>query len=648
MDLGFNTGITWITKPAVTGVQWTQVSAMPAAVKTGIYNTKIPNTNVTIGRVSSINSKEPVMKQALVNLVMKNESWPTLTNKFPELSVSDWKPLMDFAIDSKYNDNLTKISRLYPELSDDFKQRAFDSIKEEQAKWAAKPTAGHNILGWILDSLSAPMQIMEKWANKLFWENDTTMQYKPQAISWGNPNTVGWNAAKTATDVIQMFTPTEVWVVEWLTKIPMIDKLVEEGSTVAKVSKRLSNNEEARPIIQKVTQAVTKAIAQWTLDASKYDAIAEHKLTTPEEALTFGIFNLALWQALPLVTKLWWKIVKWVVGKLTGTSWKTIETAIENAGNKEFTKALRGWTPIESTLENAQNMVENMKSQKNLIYGKWAKKLEQSTAQIDLPAAWQEILSNLENKWIKIMTDANENYILNWKSLDFSKSTISQKTHQDQIRNLVDEIRKRNDTSAIWADTLKQRVSNLYKWWTENTLSDTIILDASNKIGNKIKKNVPEYADMMTQYSKFKDTEQSIKQALSIDWNVSKTNKQTAITKIMNLLNDNKEYSQSVADELQKYWTKNFKWQIAGQALNPLLPKWFMGRIEAGWLAILGLLHPTMRLWLIASSPRLIWELSNIIWISSKVIEKAIKYLPKNAINRWTSLAATKFLTSNQ
>jgi len=42
----------------------------------------------------------------------------------------------------------------------------------------------------------------------------------------------------------------------------MIDKLVEEGSTVAKVSKRLSNNEEARPIIQKVTQAVTKAIAQ--------------------------------------------------------------------------------------------------------------------------------------------------------------------------------------------------------------------------------------------------------------------------------------------------------------------------------------------------------------------------------------------------
>lgn len=672
MAIWIQTGIQWvgIPNPTIgnpTPTIWTPNPAIGNPISTiGTPNKNIGNvvtnpiqqqantqqTVQTLGRVAQVASKEPIMKQAIANLVSW-EDGASLLKKFPELTPTEWKPLLDFTNDvigiNGITNSLDSISEAYPELTPWFKQQAYDYIKWEQNKVrAASAWPVQNALWWLFSSLSSPMQLAEMWLNKMLWENDTRMRDAAQNISWGDPNSTAWWISKWVWDIAQMLTPSELAVTEGLAKIPALANLVKNGSTIAKVTDWLTSEEKARPAIQKIVWAIATSIPKWAIDAVKFEAIANHKAATPEEALTFWLLNLALWHTIPWIINFGGELIKEGVGKLTGTSAKTIETAVENAGNPEYTQALRWKISSQDTLENFKNASSNLKEEQYWNYKKSMDAVAKNNTPVDLQWAAEDIIKNLESKNISIPVDNQGNYVLNGKMLNFSKSTVSKTSDQQQIRTLVDELRNWNDTSGIGADTLKQRIGNLATNWADTKLSDAIIYDASNKIWTKIQEAIPEYANAMKEYSKTEELKTAVKQALSIK---NKTNNQTAITKIMNYLNENKDYAQAVTKELQKYSTSNLWAQVAGQSLNPLLPKWLVGRMEMwlwAWAWFMHLLSPQIFIPMMAtSSPRVVWEMANILWISSKVLENAIKYLPKNAVSRTASLWIDKYLSTN-
>ena len=77
-------------------------------------------------------------------------------------------------------------------------------------------------------------------------------------------------------------------------------------------------------------------------------------------------------------------------------------------------------------------------------------------------------------------------------------------------------------------------------------------------------------------------------------------------------------------------------WQLAWSQMNPLMPRW-LAWVWAGaiWLWLWYLLDPTFIGWLIASSPRVVWEIANALWIGAKKIQSYVDNIKKM---RWDNI----------
>lgn len=317
-----------------------------------------------------------------------------------------------------------------------------------------------------------------------------------------------------------------------------------------------------------------------------------------------------------------------VLGLTTGTSPDTIRTALRSAGTPDFLKGLRWKIDETDVLETVKKGIGNLRDNRSKLYGAWYQKLLDSDAQVDVNGIAQGFYSKLTEKgWFNVIATTQGDDII----LDFTKSTISRESPQRKvIEDIFADLKqwmKDWDYSPASMDILKKRIDDYYKVSDEFGQSNILVKDLSKSIAKKIQDVVPEYAEMNAKYSELTTLLRDIEWAVGIGGNKQTS---TAIIKLKGALRRNQEFRQVMLNELNTYADGDFLAQLAWIQLNEVMPRGLMWAI-AGWAT---LINPSFLVGLAAASPRVIWELANIIGVSVNTIKKGIVNANK-FVNTW-------------
>lgn len=304
-----------------------------------------------------------------------------------------------------------------------------------------------------------------------------------------------------------------------------------------------------------------------------------------------------------------------ILGKTTWAWQEAIKTAFQNGGKESFAKALRWEITDQDILNSAQKWLEIIKEQRSELYGKNYEKLIQNKSQLWMKEIEDALIKNLDDAKVKIVPKEN------WFDLDFSNSTITQKTSQSQIREMFDDIVYWSDDTPEGLDILKQRVQDRWIWWEWSWKSDRLSTNISNSIKSKIINEVPEYKEMVKNYEVITNELKEIQKVLSI-WN--EKSKMTAITRLWQTLKDNLSMRREVVEKLEELAWIDLKSSIAWSTLKDVMPKW-IAWVVWGWAIWYGmsstLLNPALITGVLLSSPRLIWELARVFWVSKNILQ---------------------------
>jgi len=338
-----------------------------------------------------------------------------------------------------------------------------------------------------------------------------------------------------------------------------------------------------------------------------------------------------LWvKAIPKIAKAWADVAVTALGKMTGTSSDTIRE-VYNAAAKWDSSAIEWmrWVINDDTvIENMKQWVQEIINDRKVMYGKWYEQLKKNVTSLDIKWVAKTALESLADMWIKF----DKKWVL-----DFSESTITSPQARSNLQNIVDDIYKRKDTTPKWLDILKQRIRDYARYTPEYAQSDRIATMTANLIKDEIVKAVPEYATMTKSYEEVSNLLKELKQAT---WVGKKENIATIWTKLKWLLKDNQEVRKAVVQKMQEITWRNVLWQVAWLQMQPKLPRWLMGVWVAWWLALwqlTQLVNPMYLIPLLATSPRLIWEIANAMGVWRKLVDdyynKFKSYFNKNGSN---------------
>lgn len=300
-----------------------------------------------------------------------------------------------------------------------------------------------------------------------------------------------------------------------------------------------------------------------------------------------------------------------IIGKTTGVGPKAFRAAASNP-SPELVSAMRGATDEMDMLANLKDAFQNVKNQRGAQY-------RQQLAQI--PAGPPLDLTQLRNDMLDALDDHGVNVTISddltplgadtftpRTSLDFSRSTISDKAAQGAVQGLVNDVMnwgsQPGDLTPLGVDTLKRRIDDLY---SPSSNARALVQKVKSSARDTLNQ-VRGYQQMTKDYA---DASNFLDQ-LS-DLSLTSKNPGTAIRKLTTTLNQNNNYRQMLVDELSKYSNVDLSGQIAGNALSRLAPRGIMGP-GSGVALLYGLMTghvtPVAATGLALTSPRLMGELA--------------------------------------
>lgn len=553
----------------------------------------------------------------------------------------------------------------------ELKARPVEPVEEEKSVfenivwWAAESTS------WIAEFAWTNLAKGIWWISKKLWADETKVNQLVDSYikSWdtlwwediGDEDSLVYQWAKMLFDIAQVATPW--WLARWAAKWTQVAwkwaKAVEWLWKINKNWAKLADDiaiwwenvllkawmkPEAAEKAAQLTSKVLSRAWEWALDMVMFDIIAEWELPNLKEVW--------LWAAIGWWFPLAWVIAKWLwkAGRVwleqilwaTTGKWKTAiaETFAKAGRNADFTKWMRWNINIDEVLSNVEQWLNNFKSSNRAIYWEQYSKLLENTKNIALKE-WEDSILNWFTKKLK---DSRIKFTDEW--LDFTQSTVQNSTDQTKIKQVYELLQNWEDVTPAWMDALKQAIRNTYNFKVDSSVVQKIIGETANDVKSKIVKEVPEYADMMVKYEKFKTILDDISWALSI-WS-TKAKKQTALTKLQRALKDNQELKKEMLDTINKYSKDDIVWQLAWVQMSEILPWWLMKVFGwAGiWAASIWLLNPKFLAWLITMSPRAIAEIARWLNISTDILNKAItnanKFIPTEAKVVWTEALLNK------
>lgn len=375
-----------------------------------------------------------------------------------------------------------------------------------------------------------------------------------------------------------------------------------------------------------------QTIKQTTKQVNKLDDIAKNIINTTKKIDTDKAAGLLKKTPVKEVIEKTWDII-WKVAKApvkasafvaTSVLWKTtwawreaIEQAFKSWWKPTFAKALK-WeiTDIE-ILQDAKRWLETIKEQRKALYWEDYKKLIANKNQLDITDIQDDFIKQLDEFKIKINED--------W-SLNFDTSKLTQPKSIKQVEDIYDDLFTWKDTTPEGLDVLKQRIADRWTGWEWTKKWDLFSTSISNKIKNKIIDEVPEYKNMNKAYEEATDLINDIQKTLALG---DKSQKMTAITRLNQAMKDNIAFRKEAVELLEKSAWIDLKTALAGAALRDVTPRglsWILWIWIAGqWAIAWTLFAPTTIAYLLAASPRVIWETARAIWVSVKTLKKWLR-----------------------
>lgn len=308
------------------------------------------------------------------------------------------------------------------------------------------------------------------------------------------------------------------------------------------------------------------------------------------------------------------------LGMTSGAGQKAIQTAY-NAQSKTFLSAMRqGGTETEDTIYKvAKTALNNIKDVRSSEYTEALDKITQSGMKLtpQLGQIKTKVLTALESYGIRNSS----------KGLDFAKSPINP-SERKAVQSVIDEIVKWTDDSPSGLDLLKRRVDDLIPQSGKEASS---LLKKARGFVRDALATVPGYDEMQSRYSGSSNLLEELTKSFSLKAKAGA--KEAAIKKFMQALRTDNDIKQELLKEISRVTGVNIEELVAGQLLNPLVPRGLVGKVfgtgslaGAGTAAIGGVGSlPTALAGVTASSPRIVGEGANLLGRLNRGVGTAIE-----------------------
>lgn len=370
---------------------------------------------------------------------------------------------------------------------------------------------------------------------------------------------------------------------------------------------------------------------------------------------------------------IWWAWIKRMVSGLTWVSEDAIDEALKKAWKLEFVQAMKWETGASQVVSDVKAGLETLVSNKRSIYWKWWEAIKVANSWIDLDALKKWFIEELKSKKINVVPVVSKpskvRTPIMWDlwpvkpqkpkyRLDFSGSWI-RKTSEwvKELQDTFDDIMSWTDTSVDWMDTLKQRIRSWFRWWQDTWLSDSIHTSFSKQIWDQLWENISWYSDITKKYKEAVDAIDEIKRSFAL-W--KKNLPQQTYNRLKNIYKWDKQLTKELFKSLDNLSKKDLTAQLAWLQFSSLAPSGIMWRLVDASIIIWATswtfwLWSILLMWL--SSPRIMWELLNWLWMASnkvknvvnniseisKKIEPLRKNINKNVVWQWMRAAIVEW-----
>ena len=295
-----------------------------------------------------------------------------------------------------------------------------------------------------------------------------------------------------------------------------------------------------------------------------------------EESALFGAVGGAAGEFARPIAQATGKLMSEALGLSTGTGSDAVKQAFRSGttGDRQFVENMRGNVPVTDVLEQAQNAMQTLKTQRKQAYKEGIASIkpnQEIVAGQPLPKPVPKLDFNPIEKSFK---DSLDNFKVEGGS-DVA-STIGEESLKDinKIKSLIDEWKsKKGLHTAEGLDGLKRRIDDVYRQDMSNE-AKSILSRTRSTVKQTIVKQDKNYAKTMKDYEQGLDLERELERALSLG---DKASADTAIRKLQSLMRNNANtsyaYRQQLADILRQETGTDLMPALAGQAMQSFTPR---------------------------------------------------------------------------
>jgi len=337
------------------------------------------------------------------------------------------------------------------------------------------------------------------------------------------------------------------------------------------------------------------------------------------------------------VAKAFGRTAKESLGMTTGAGKGAVDEALQ--GGDSFKKALRGQISGEEVVGTAKTALNAIKDKRLSDYQRHLANISgvnnpgAVAADIDITPIAKKLGDQLNNYNIKTSINPQTGRLV----FDTSRVAMGQKGIRD-IKGVIQELQqwgsKPGDQTAVGLDTLKRRLDDFY---SDSSQARQFVASMKKIVADTIKKSVPEYGEMTKGYAEatslIKDIESGLmmkKQGMS-----GRVTADQTLRRLTSAMRENFEMRKDLVDALGAQGGKDVAGQVAGYAMNQVVPRGLvakLGGFGVGGAAYLHLLSPQFLPVLAASSPRIVGEFLMAFGKAHGAVSKAASAIPKKAI----------------
>lgn len=292
------------------------------------------------------------------------------------------------------------------------------------------------------------------------------------------------------------------------------------------------------------------------------------------------------------------------LGAMTGAGPEAIRQAASGAPG--FVKGLRGGVSSDDIVSGAKAALGEVKGRRTAAYAEKLATIPQ-TVKLSKRPVDQTVNTILKDFGIRAEVDDAGELVL-----DFSRSSVTDKTAQGNVAAMLQDVRQwgsqADDLTPMGMDLLKRRLQDYYTPLGANN-ANAISTRLSRSVKQTIVDSVPQYAALVKDYEKATNFITEAERALSLN---DRAMMDTTLKKLLSTQRENMEFRKELLLRMEEQAGRSLSPEIAGATMNQWIPKGLVGKLSvggAGTVAATGGLTPGIAAYLAVSSPRVAGEI---------------------------------------